>query len=693
MKRLLLAVLTAIRLGAPAAGQAPGAGDALDVALGAVGLTRANARFDPEVLRAYSREAGANPMLDVFLATPFEAPYRLAHIRKDYLKNRHSFHESLMSADGFIGARVRRGKYWNPLAAIEQQIQTDGPDALFRQLERVFDASKNSLSRRARRRLREQCGALDPRIARCMALLVGASLSAQRFHRLAFEEAQPHLTKDIEGQMADQFRSRSREEIEQARAGFESPTPDEIKAATRFDLHYLCAGALDLALAIDRTVAEFADDPPTTTVHLSLDTPLGWIEVHTTGTQTYLAERHYWLILDFDGNDDYRSGGGARSLDQPIGILIDWRGDDAYASARPDGGLFGGGLYGYGFLYDGAGNDRYDSRFLGQGAGCYGVGMLIDRAGDDQYAAQGYAQGAGAYGLGLLIDGGGRDSYRSILASQGFGDVKGHGALIDAAGDDVYRLEDPELWFPSAQNRQRGLSIGQGAGNGVRDDLGTGHSLAGGFGLLIDAAGNDAYRAGLFAQGAGYWRGAGALLDGGGNDTYEGCYYVMGAGAHFAAGALIELGGDDHYTAEQHVALGAGHDFTVGMLIDAAGNDRYEAGGLSLGAANDNGWGLLLDLGGQDAYRTRDPQSSQSLGVFGAFQSGTIREDFLSLGMLIDLGGADAYEGQAGRALRDNALIVTPPRHGALNLKSERAVFHDTEASTAVLRLAPLTGD
>ncbi|MCX7047177.1 MAG: hypothetical protein NTX50_17025 [Candidatus Sumerlaeota bacterium] len=658
-------------------------------------MTSDTTRFESAAFISAGQRDYRLPVLDRLMERPFDIPYRLSHVKSQYIKENDSFFGLLMNADGFINARVRRGKYWNPLWRTDDDIKANKPDLLFSRIEKVFNeiptTAPIALDRDS---LRPKCSQVEKRMQNQLALLIDASLSAYRFHHLAFQDARRWLTNNIEAEMAGQFRNQTLEERATKGRDLTSPSPEELKAVAAVDMNYLCAGALELALAVDRTITEFEDNPPTAPLDLSVNTPLGWIEVHTTtGTRTYTAERHYWLILDFAGDTIYHSGGGARCLDQPIGVLMDFGGNDVYESPVGEGGHFGGGLYGYGYLYDQSGDDTYAGHFITQGAGYWGVGVLMDRAGNDRYLSAGYAQGAAQYGLGILSDGAGNDQYQAVCRAQGYGGTLGHGLLLEMSGDDVYTLQDPGHWFPSAQNPMKGTSLGQGAGAGERDDLGTGHSMGGGFGLLIDAAGKDKYKAELFAQGVGYWYGAGALLDDAGDDEYDGVYYNQGSGAHFGVGVLIDLQGNDHYRVSESVGLGAGHDFTVGLLVDAGGDDVFEAPSLSLGAANDNGIGIFLKLGGNGVYRFAVPNAYSSFGSYGTMKTGTMREDLLGLGLFLAVGGKSTYPEKSGFLAGCNRLVVQPPRYPQYNLKSERGVFLDSELSTCSLRLAPLTPD
>ncbi len=186
--------------------------------------------------------------------------------------------------------------------------------------------------------------------------------------------------------------------------------------------------------------------------------------------------------------------------------------------------------------------------------------------------------------------------------------------VIDPGGDDIYQLD------PQEPGRARVIADWEGNDLYMAPD---GHDLGCGFwnwGLLIDQAGDDTYRAGNFSLGAG-WFGVGALYDLGGRDTYEGDTYTQGAGG-WGLGVLYDGGdGNDRYNGALS-SQGFGFTAGSGVLMDEAGNDTYFAGGkyedilryvdhylsLSQGFGYgirphfSGGVGLLLDLNGHDVY-------------------------------------------------------------------------------------------
>jgi hypothetical protein len=319
-------------------------------------------------------------------------------------------------------------------------------------------------------------------------------------------------------------------------------------------------------------------------------------------------------------------------------LCIDLAGDDQYTStdANP---AFGAGVFGYGVLIDGGGNDNYESQYASEGCGIFGTGVLWDAGGDDAYSGVSSVQGSGAFGTGVLIDDNGNDTYDCYQLSQAYGYTLGAGLLLDRAGNDVYRANDTDIRYPSAQSAEHNSSLSQGVGMGRRADYSDGHSWAGGVGLLVDGAGDDKYSCAVFGQGCAYWYGVGALLDRAGADEYNGMWYVQGAGAHFGLAVLQDDAGSDKYTATMNMAQGAGHDFTLGWLEDSAGNDSYTAPNLSLGGANANGIGVLWDKGGDDMYLS----SGVTLGAGGGVASSGLRPWMLNLGIFVDGGGRDGY--------------------------------------------------
>ncbi|MBL8760494.1 MAG: hypothetical protein JNL50_04260 [Phycisphaerae bacterium] len=319
-------------------------------------------------------------------------------------------------------------------------------------------------------------------------------------------------------------------------------------------------------------------------------------------------------VYDVGGDDVYRYPPGEIVVDRAITtdagnaviklrvgtrVVVDLAGNDTHFSDSDFHGPASG-VLGLSILHDLAGNDTYRSTSQGSLAfGLFGIGLLIDDTGDDRYEnlgpASGWSIGAGFYGAGLIVDRAGSDTYLGEKLTQGVGGPRGFGAVIDAGGNDLYRADGTN--FPSAYGTPGVfLAMSQGFGIGIRN------YAQGGVGAIYDLAGDDRYQAGEFAQGCGYFFALGLLHDAGGNDFYHGNRYTQGSSAHQAAGLLVDDAGDDIYWGMTAASQGAAWDQSVSMLIDRDGNDIYRAGGLSQGSAAQQGVGLLVDLGGSDRY-------------------------------------------------------------------------------------------
>ncbi|MEK6606035.1 MAG: hypothetical protein AABZ30_00070 [Myxococcota bacterium] len=455
------------------------------------------------------------------------------------------------------------------------------------------------------------------------------------------------------------------------------------------DYAALYKAAAALALAVER--ADLGRFSGATGFDIDLETPLGRVLVRDAADHVHEPASYrdpVALLVDTGGDDLYRVPAGATArFDRPVSVAVDLGGADEYAyeeepASSDDGRLVsdtwgrfsgyaasasmverqGAARLGIGLLFDlGGGDDRYRSLRMSQGFAALGVGALYDDGGDDVYEAEAAAQGSALFGIGLLLDAGdGADEYRAYTMSQGFGYVRGLGALHEAGGDDAFLCDsgDPAiggdtLYFSPQLPDRANSSFCQGAGFGRRDDA-QGFYMSGGIGLLRDAAGDDRYEAGVFAQGAGYWFGAGVLDDASGDDTYDGFWYVQGSGAHMALDVFRDRAGADAYNhvfAPVATSIGVGHDFTVSFHLDEGGDDDYVAPGLALGAGNEQGFGFFFNVGGNDRYAVPADRS------LGAANAGGYEPRFAikTIGVFIDLGGADAYTIGGAEIARDDA--------------------------------------
>ncbi len=242
----------------------------------------------------------------------------------------------------------------------------------------------------------------------------------------------------------------------------------------------------------------------------------------------------------------------------------------------------------------GAGDDTLD-------LGSEGAFLVVDLGGNDRYVGC-----AGASSLtrsvGAMLELAGDDRYEAKDRALGCG-ILGVGVLLDAAGADAYA--------------QAG-TLGEGAGQF-------------GLGVLADLAGDDRYAIAYSGQGCGFF-GVGVLLDGAGADRYALWGDGQGFGGVAGVGVLADGAGDDRYEAEldpkvtrrpsghsegrlpvsncQGCGMGRrgdgsdGHSWAggVGCLLDAAGDDLYAAANWCQGCGYWFGTGLLWDGAGNDRF-------------------------------------------------------------------------------------------
>ncbi|MCG3133173.1 MAG: hypothetical protein HMLKMBBP_00284 [Planctomycetes bacterium] len=381
------------------------------------------------------------------------------------------------------------------------------------------------------------------------------------------------------------------------------------------------------------------------------------------------------IVVDLGGNDRWgRRAGCAEPAGALLSVAIDLGGDDTWTSRDEPtsgsrgwlsvGGPIASGVLGLGIVVDRAGTDRYEVASDGLGRGLFGAGVLWDMAGDDTYTVRTkWGQGAAHVGIGVLLDSSGNDRYECAEQSQGLGSTLATGLLLDLAGNDVYHCRDDgnvsELYL------NQSVAMAQGCGYGRRADLGDGRSLAGGWGLLVDAAGDDRYHAQCWSQGAGYWWGVGVLEDRGGDDVYENGKYSSGAGAHYAIGVHVDLAGDDRHNEgvpdPKNQYQGHARDGSIGVFVDGGGNDRYVFRPNCAGSADLASVGLFWERDGDDVYEFKaDPPPAPDAPPPGPnagdwprppFGTATIyrtpnrsfRDDQHAVGVFLDTGGRDTY--------------------------------------------------
>jgi hypothetical protein len=377
------------------------------------------------------------------------------------------------------------------------------------------------------------------------------------------------------------------------------------------------------------------------------ETPLGKMIIQGTGHtwRQPAKDQHEALIIDLGGDDFYTNSAGAGvSAQFPVGVLIEFGGNDAYESSTHYSQ--GSGSLGCGLLIDLAGDDEYVGLQWAQGTGFMGCGALIDAAGDDIYRGQEFTQSAAIFGTGILLELEGNDRFEAHAKSQSFGGAHAVSFLVDRAGDD-YRycngLYPTNYGDPGIFD-----SWSQGCADGFRS------YASGGIAGIVDMGGSDYTESGNFSTGGGYYFGYGFYHDSAqSDDRYVGSRYNQGFCAHQAVGVFLEDGGNDLYQTRQSVAQGLAWDECCTVFIDAAGDDRYEGGGgFSQGASAHNAVCLMWDKGGKDTY------------VYPAGQARAGGNDYhggTSLSLFIDEGGAeDSYDSPNSA----NNLITGWPEYG-----------------------------
>ena len=375
------------------------------------------------------------------------------------------------------------------------------------------------------------------------------------------------------------------------------------------------------------------------------------------------------VVIDPGGDDVYYYSSDKRP---PIQVVVDFAGNDRYLgqldSSRHESQGAGpaSALLGISILVDVAGNDRYEGRTRACGVGVMGVGILCDLGGADVYTGGTWSLGVGVYGLGAVLDlGGEADTYIAEYLSEGVGGPRGLGLLLDAGGNDLYRANGPKGSVYDTPAVFAAFSQGMGFGFRMCE--------SGGIGVLCDLAGDDRYEAGEFAQGGGYYWGLGILYDRSGNDLYYGNRYAQGFGCHQALGILADDSGDDTYWAMCAACQGAAWDTAMGMLIDRGGNDSYQAEGLSQGSAAMQAIGWLIDLDGTDRYVARGDacHGCSSGNSYHYKESGC-----LSWSLLLDAGGTVDYYSSG----RPNGASLAPGKADEKNPENSalHGLFIDT---------------
>lgn len=631
------------------------AADPVEEVLAQGGLSSSDVHFDRELMDFYGGGPHRLRLFDLLANRPLDIPRYNRVFVHQLFEGQPAIARGIFFASLRTDESVRRGLLQHPYTAVTDEL--DSLDNLFTALDRL-----NSVAGNENVLYDFELPLMSAEVEQALTAILITQANAISYRDLAFRnlsrEQQGRLLEKSLGYVGDDT-TLSSEDIYFV---------EDCIGQVEYSLMY--AGLEDLAMVLD-TLLPFLDSVRGELAPMEFATPYGKVKIAGASDDSYQDE-DYLLLIEVGGNDSYNRAGCNPDISHPLSVVIDLGGDDRYMNREYEPAIAAG-VLGAGLVIDWRGKDMYMSNGLGLGGGLFGVGLLYDRDGDDDYDGFDNCQGAGVFGSGILVDVEGADTYRGFRGIQGYGFTKGCGLLLDLAGDDSYIARNDSVPFPSPQSSEHNANMAQGFGFGKRADFTDGKSLAGGVGVLADAAGNDIYEAGVFAQGCGYWYGVGMLTDKDGDDTYSGVWYVQGSGAHFAVGVLNDVEGNDEYNATKNMAQGAGHDFTVGYLLEDAGNDTYNAPNLSLGGGNANGLGVFWDREGDDTYNVT---AGTTLGLANIGSRGGLRDFSLCLGMFMDTGGGnDNYP--SDKPARNNKVWFQPGRNTDEPLDTEVGVGID----------------
>ncbi len=388
------------------------------------------------------------------------------------------------------------------------------------------------------------------------------------------------------------------------------PGPHGLALMDRFDVSPYIQSGFMLARAVESSGVRNLRNRP---FNFSWPTPLGRIEL--AGGQGNRHDTDGAALIIETGDKAEFTGKGA--VMHSSVIIADGRGN-----SFNECGLA---VFGVSEIFAYGGHNNYTCADAGIGATAFGVSTVVD-GGDSSFECKELGEGAAVQGVGLLLNLGRNNRYKCRSLAQGFGGPKGFGALVDAHGESTFDADDTKIDNPSPQTAQHNVSLAQGAGFGRRDDPGTGHSMAGGVGILVNGGSNNRYSCGVFGQGVAYWYSLGALVNFGSGNTYKGVWYVQGSAAHYALACMLSFGGGDHFEATMAQSDGQGHDYSIGLLRSFKGGNEYKGAGGAFGSGRWNGMGLFategrntFEAGGESYGFAADHRPAE--GCFGFFAS------------------------------------------------------------------------
>ncbi|MDI6733174.1 MAG: hypothetical protein QME51_03620 [Planctomycetota bacterium] len=700
-----------------AGGGPSGQDDIIGKALGTKGLTRETARLDPQTLDTLLRQQVLVQSHFIrYWKNPWEFPNFVQSLTSqmiDTVTKPEMIYKMFMLSTARTGHRVTGYRQYAP----EFKPKTENP--LLEAIESLYKRCGLSCTETTKGEINKAISGIPKEVISATAKFIYSAGEA-RFYR---DRALRHYPRE-KWQRAYDFATRSFS-LDEEDEEFEDGSIINWDLGRTVDYDDLYTGAVPNLLAI-MDMESFLTNPlsseklpegkePTkidlSQIKFEFDTPLGKVLFNGKNEDNTYEGDKYLLIIDLAGNDTYKGGmGGSCGLEHPISTVIDWAGNDIYIADEKTSCAQGAGVFGYGFLIDNGGNDVFKAVKNAQGMCYFGVGFLIARGGDDVFEGKFSVQGSASFGIANLIKIDGNDKYYAYHTSQGFGFIMGFGALIDTAGNDRY-IAEPYIIFRKAKQGHdefRNYSFCQGAGWGQRGDLGGGHSMAGGTGVLQDWDGDDWYECGVYGQATGYWYATGILHDKAGNDHYEGSFYVQSGTAHMGLTMLLDEGGNDTYHTWKAISQAGAHDLSISFLTDKGGDNTFSAwsyldekgnqtlsdtgkagasGTIFLGSAINQSIAVFISLDGNNTYNyyTKDCLGySQHNGDKNSW-----RYDLFNIALFIDIGGRDTYNLQnippdwpeAGNNLRwrrINPKSGNPEKTFSFGIDTEKGTFPES---------------
>lgn len=644
-KRYVIYLLTLLILALPFSASAkttaylPEQGQLFDKALSQVGLTPDEVRMDPNDLALWGGDRYKIKLVNFLTGNPWKISAYTRSMTNQLITSAGTLSTMVTAAHGKLDAGVRLGLVGDPLEAYRKRIETLGDDALAVALSELTQQKPEVYSASA------DYKALPTELRQAAALVLFTVPAAEHYRDLGLVQPMLKLGLDptntysivwdwVVSTFAEEDNTTGNEVID------DLPQVMLVESLLdHIDWNLYNTGATLMAVASQEAQKLLTKEDvklPDKPFRFETRTPLGSVVLSGKGNDTFpTGPTPYLLTIDCGGDDTYLAGGAGNG----ISVALDLEGNDQYINEFEETSAFGAGIFGYGFLLDAKGDDRYVSPYASLGCGIFGTGVLFDQEGNDSYNSYGNSEASAAFGAGLLIDLAGNDYYGIYKYGQGYGFTRGAGMLVDVVGNDTYYANMEDHFNGGLYGPTHHVHFCQGSAYGRRADFSDGHSWAGGFGLVLDGGGDDKYTGDCYVQGNSYWYALGMCVDKGGNDVYHCGQYSQASAPHFSIGVLQDDGGDDKYVVGIRQSMGHGRDWSIAWFEDSAGNDWYQGARTTLGTSHINSISVFWDRHGDDVYIGKGP----TFGESEIETSGSVRDWLLTLGLFIDGGGKDQY--------------------------------------------------